>query len=190
MSKTIIGSFSRFLLPDLPLCGRTIDKQKLARDGSLPLPPLASLALSDFFHGAVCQHVHHDFSFSAIDELIQHDLFRPVLDAVHTSNPLHLIGSLEHLGYVFLLLHLPDDKLHALVAGMVCLSEMLIEFAGQDQIGEQNRTVLSWIIPPIIGFETLFIWCCCATIDPDPSAPVLRHRCTSSFEGEGMTAGG
>ena len=126
MSKTIIGSFSRFLLPDLPLCGRTIDKQKLARDGSLPLPPLASLALSDFFHGAVCQHVHHDFSFSAIDELIQHDLFRPVLDAVHTSNPLHLIGSLESFGHTIPVSHLPDEQFHPFNAGLVDLRQVRI----------------------------------------------------------------
>ena len=74
------------------------------------------------------------FSFSAIDELAQHNLFRTIVNAVHTPNPLYLINSLKRLGHALPTFHLSDDELYALFAGMVCLSEVLIELAGQGQL--------------------------------------------------------
>ena len=77
-----------------------------------------------------------------IDRLLQDDLFRSVPDAVHSSDPCHLVGSLERLCHTLLLCHLLHDQFHALLAGLVDLGQMLIQFASYKQIGVQHRPML------------------------------------------------
>ena len=45
-----------------------------------------------------------------------------------------ILDFFKRLGHAHLTFHLPDDKLYALFAGMICLSEVLIELAGQGQL--------------------------------------------------------
>ena len=60
---------------------------------------------------------------------MQNDLFRTVTDAVHATNPLHLIGSLECFGHTFLFRHLTGEKLHSSFAGFVDLQKVRIQFS-------------------------------------------------------------
>ena len=66
---------------------------------------------------------------SAVNKFVEHDLFSSVLDAVHPSNPFHLIGSLECFGRTFLVSHLPGEKVDTFNTGMIDLCQMLIQFA-------------------------------------------------------------
>jgi hypothetical protein len=68
---------------------------------------------------------------SAVDEIVKDNLFRPVPDAVHVPHPLHLIGGFELLGHPLLPRHLPGEQLHAFLASLVDLSQMLIQLVCQ-----------------------------------------------------------
>lgn len=89
-----------------------------------------------FCRGFILQHQKTKFfTFRlAIDKLMQDDFFRSVPDAVHVSNPCHLVCGLERLGHTFLPCYLPGKQFHLFFAGLVVLGQMLIQLAGRQEI--------------------------------------------------------
>ena len=81
-----------------------------------------------------------------IDQLIQNDLFRTGLNAVHTPDPLHLIGSLQCFGHTFLRCHLPREQFHSSVTGTVDLNQMGIELLRQKKEGRFQSKVLGSVL--------------------------------------------
>ena len=61
----------------------------------------------------------------------KYDLFRPVPDAIHSSNPCYLVGSLEYFGHALLLCHLLDDVFQLLLTASFDLGQVLIQLAGR-----------------------------------------------------------
>jgi len=104
----------------------------IQRVGVLAVALEAALSGTHIAEVKIFQNQHLDTS-SAVDELIQHDLFCPVPNAVHAPNPFHLIGGLELFGYVLLLCHLLGEQLHSFLASFVNLKKMRIQFSGQQQ---------------------------------------------------------
>ena len=71
---------------------------------------------------------------SAEDELAKHDLFRTDSDAVHFSNPCHLIDGFQGFGYALPLCHLASEKVQPFLAGFIDLGKILFELPGRQQI--------------------------------------------------------
>lgn len=95
----------------------------------------------------IFQNLHLHTS-SAVNKLVEHDLFGAVLDTIHPSDPFKLIGGFKGFGYTFPVSHLTGEQFHPVNTGVVNLYQVLIQFAGHKQIGKQKRSMLLQIAFP------------------------------------------
>ena len=73
---------------------------------------------------------------------MQDDFFRPAVDAVHPTHPLHLIGGFQCLSHAFSAHHLSFDNVQPFFAGGVDLRQMGKEFFREQQCAVNGRTLL------------------------------------------------
>ena len=59
-----------------------------------------------------------------------------------------MIGSFERFGHTFPVGHLLGERVHLISTGAVGFRQALLQFAGQEQIGKQDRSVLFQIAFP------------------------------------------
>ena len=64
------------------------------------------------------------------------------MNAVHAAYPFHLVGSFQLLGDTFGSFHLRNQQIQAFLAGIVNAVQMLHELTGQQELIEQEGTML------------------------------------------------
>ena len=77
-----------------------------------------------------------------VHQIMQHDLFCPVVDIVHIPHPGYGVGPFQRLGYALPFGDLGDEIFHLLIAGCVDFIEMLVQFLGKDKPLVYGRAVL------------------------------------------------
>ena len=85
-------------------------------------------------------------SSSVVDQLAEQHFFDPVVNAVHAAYPFHLVSRFQLLGDTFGNFHLRDQPTQAFLAGIVNAVQVLHELAGQQELIEQEGTMLPEVV--------------------------------------------
>lgn len=76
---------------------------------------------------------------SYIDQFVQDNFRSPVVDIIHPPYPGHLVGGLQLFIGTLRLCHLYHQPLVHLGCRLICLGEMSIQLAGEQQTGDLYR---------------------------------------------------
>jgi len=82
----------------------------------------------------------------SIYDFFQHNFFCPIVDAVHGSNPGHLVGRFQFLSYTLRYLHLLNNQGQTLLRLLVQNGKISPELPLQNQIMESHRVMLFQIL--------------------------------------------
>ena len=95
-------------------------------------------------------------SFSVIDKLAEQHFFNPIVNTVHAAYLFHLVGSFQVLGNAFGCFHLRNQQIQAFLAGIVNAVQMLHELTGQQELIEQEGTMLPEIAQAVADEDILY----------------------------------
>ena len=76
-----------------------------------------------------------------VNQFPEGDFLRTVADAVHSTNPRHLVGCLHFLGHALSGLHLLNNQGQPLLHLFVQISEVCPELTTEDQVIVEDRAV-------------------------------------------------
>ena len=74
------------------------------------------------------------YQLSGVNDFFQDSFFRTLPDAVHPTNPGHLVLCFQLLVDAFCLGHPGNHKIHSLDTGGFRFHKVVVQFAGEDQL--------------------------------------------------------
>ena len=91
---------------------------------------------------------------------MNHNLFRPIVNVVHSLYPCHLILFLQFVRYIIRFLYLPDNELQSALYLLIRIYKIHPKPTCQNQIIEHHWIIFFQILPvhsAIFSSRTLFI---------------------------------
>ena len=89
----------------------------------------------------------YSYRILLVDHLTHNNLLCTITDAVHSSNPCHLISLLHTLCYALRCFHLLDNEFKTVLYLLVHVSQISSQFAAENKVVKADRVMFFKIIP-------------------------------------------